>query len=257
MLSYGRIERVPKINVYPQGIREYQSVAEGLRLKGFDVYESAYPQTDIVTCWGWRNGEMLRKKGHDVLVFERAYLGDRHHYTSIGWNGLNGHADFKLTGKETLKGKWELKPWHDGEYIVIMGQVSGDASLKGQDMTMLYESWAIEAEKHYKMPVYFRPHPNTKRGNFKSNIEHIEGDLIDVLNKAHLVLCYNSNSSVDAVINGVPCVTFDRGSMAYEVTSHDICDRIKPNRDEWLAKVSNCQWTPQEILNSDYVERMF
>ena len=106
------------------------------------------------------------------------------------------------------------------------------------------------------MPVYFKPHPNTARGNFKPKIETIGGDLSGVLEKCHLALCYNSNSSVDAVINGVPCVTFDRGSMAYEVTSHSIYNRIMPDREGWLARVSNCQWTPEEIKNGDYVERM-
>lgn len=233
----------------------WDRVKSGLAAKGVDYCVSSNPKTEIVACWGWRKGDELRKKGHEVLVFERAYLGDRFYYTSIGWNGLNGHADFRLKN-EHLKGDFTLKPWHDGEYIVIMGQVSGDASLKGQNMTLLYEEWAKKAEKHYNMPVYFRPHPNTQRGNFNPKIEHIGGDLSDVLDKCHLVMCYNSNSSVDAVVNGVPCITFDKGSMAYEVTGHDICDRIKPNRGEWLARISNCQWTPEEITNGDYVERI-
>ena len=76
------------------------------------------------------------------------------------------------------------------------------------------------------------------------------------MSRCHLVMCYNSNSSVDAVINGVPCITFDEGSMAYEVTGHKVCDRIKPDREEWLKALSNTQWTPDEIKNGDYVERL-
>lgn len=246
-----------QITLCKSSVDSYQLVERGLSMNGITVYSSNNPQTKNVACWGWRKGKELRDKGHEVLVFERAYLGDRFYYTSIGWNGLNGHADFCLSGDEPMKGAWKVKPWHDGEYIVIMGQVSGDASLKGQNMTLLYEEWAKKAEKHYNMPVYFRPHPNTQRGNFNPKIKHIGGDLSDVLDKCHLVMCYNSNSSVDAVINGVPCITFDEGSMAYEVTGHDIRDRIKPNRDKWIARVSNCQWTPDEIRNGDYVERMF
>lgn len=232
----------------------WDKIKIGLDKKGVQWEENS--ADNVALCWGWRKGEELRKKGHEVLVFERAYLGDRFYYTSIGWNGLNGHADFRLSGNESLKGGFELKPWHDGEYIVIMGQVSGDASLKGQNMTVIYEEWAKNAEKHYNIPVYFRAHPNTRRGNFRPNIPHIEGDIDTVLNNAHLVLCYNSNSSVDAVLNGVPCVAFDAGSMAYEVTGRAVCDRIKPNREQWLSKVSNCQWTPKEIENGDYIERM-
>lgn len=228
----------------------------GLENKGIDVIENDYPKTEKVIVWGWRRGKELREKGHDVLVFERAYLGDRFYYTSIGWNGLNGHADFCIKGDESVKGEWNPKPWHDGEYIVIMGQVNGDASLKGKNLTLDYEQWAREAEKEYNIPVYFRPHPNTERCNFKPNIPHIKGDLDKVLDNCHLVLCYNSNSSVDAVMAGVPCITFDKGSMAYEVTSHSICNRIKPDRGKWIARVSNCQWTPEEIKDGDYIERM-
>jgi hypothetical protein len=246
-----------QITIQKSNINHYQLVRYGLEKRGITVYEGSNPQTDKVACWGWRRGKELRDKGHDVLVFERGYLGDRHYYTSIGWNGLNGHADFKVAGDEKIKGDWPIKDWHDGEYIVIMGQVMGDASLKGQNLTAQYEQWAADAEKHYNMPVFFRPHPNTSRGNFNPKIPKIEGDLNDVLQSCHLVLCYNSNSSVDAVINGVPCVTFDRGSMAYEVTGNRICDRIKPDREKWLARLSNCQWTPEEIRNGDYVERFF
>lgn len=237
-----------------QGIWSF--VKEGLDRRGIKWLTSSNPSSGIVLCWGWRKGEELRKKGCDVLVFERAYLGDRFYYTSIGWNGLNGHADFCLSGKEIKKGVWGLKKWHDGKYIVIMGQVCGDASLQGKNLTLDYQQWARDAEKHYNMPVYFRPHPNGERGNFKPDIPVIEGELDTVLANAHLVLCYNSNSSVDAVIAGVPCITFDKGSMAYEVTGHSIYDRIKPDRSKWLAALSNCQWTPEEIKNGDYVERM-
>ncbi len=246
-----------QITLISSCVDRFDGVKEGLESKGVEVFSSHTPMTEKVACWGWRKGEEYLKKGHDVLVFERSYLGDRHHCTSIAWNGLNGHGDFKLGKVSDPKINVHLTPWHDGSYIVIMGQVSGDASLKGQNMTRQYEEWAKEAKRIYNMPVFFRPHPNTQRGNFKPDIPHIEGSLQDVLDDCHLVMCYNSNSSVDAVINGVPCITFDRGSMAYEVTGHEVRDRITPSRKEWLYKLTHCQWTPQEIANGDYVERMF
>lgn len=245
-----------QVTITPSTIDHYKLIREGMEYHGLTVYESNSPQTKTVVCWGWRKGKEFLRAGHDVLVFERAYLGDRHYYTSIGWNGLNGHADFCLSGKEELKGNWSLKPWRDGKYIVIAGQVPGDQSLKDQDMTSLYEKWAYIAEKYYKMPVYYKPHPNARRGNFSPKIPLIDGDMDEVLSKCHLLLCYNSNSSVDAVINGVPCVTFDDGSMARSVTGHSIEERIKPDREKWLAGLSNCQWTPEEIRRGDYIERM-
>ena len=235
----------------------WDNIKHGLSLKNIPFIETQKPKTKRVACWGWRKGQELRAKGHEVLVFERGYIGDRFYYTSIGWNGLNGHADFCLNDNHSHKLYQNVKDWHDGEYIIIMGQVNGDASLRGQCMTKRYEEWGAEAENFYKMPVYFRPHPHTDNGNFKPNLPVIDGDLGDVFQKCHLAICYNSNSSVDAVLNGVPCITFDIGSMAYDVTGQSICDRIKPARKDWISKVLNCQWEPNQISNGDYLERMW
>lgn len=243
-----------------QGLTSFAQ--EGLVKKGVNVICASSPKTKIVGCWGWRLGQELRNKGHEVLVFERGYLGNRKYWTGVAWNGLNGYGDFCVPEKVTsdrFERNFKLKPWKaNGRYIVIMGQIVGDASLKGQDMTPIYENIAADLSLKYCLPVYYRPHPDAlgTRANFKPDIETIGGDLQDCLADAHLIVCYNSNSAVDAVVNGVPAVTLDLGAMAYSVTGHGEYDRITPDRREWASRLAYCQWSPEEISNGVFWEQL-
>lgn len=235
---------------------------EGAKKQGYSVNIASKPKDKVIACWGWRNGEMLRARGYEVLVFERGYIGNRHHWTSIGWNGLNGRADFCLPDNidpSRFNSHFSMKPWKsEGEYIVIMGQIQGDMSLGRQDMTPIYERLAENLELMYDKPVYFRPHPHAHgtRMNFTPKICKISGDLQSVLDNCHLCVTYNSNSAVDAVLYGVPSVSLDEGSMAFEVTSHYECDRITPDRAEWAARLAHTQWSPEEVESGVFWERM-
>lgn len=238
----------------------FARAAAGLRLHGVETFQAdEYPsRTENVACWGWRKGERLRCMGYNVLVFERAYLGDRFHWTSLAWNGLNGRGNFCLRPNPDparFHQNFTLAPWKEtGDIIVIMGQVPGDMSLLGQDMTGFYEEAALELERLHKKPVYFRPHPVGR--NFTPRIPTLEGDLQDALDRAFLVVTYNSNSGVDAVVKGVPAISMDHGSMAWGVTGHSLSDRIMPDREQWAVTLAHCQWTPDEIDTGAYWERL-
>jgi hypothetical protein len=250
-----------QVSVSQSGLMENFGLLEGLKAQGIDfIVGSRRPTTRVVICWGWRKGEEYRAKGHDVLVFERGYLGDRFKWTSIGWNGLNGRADFCLPenlDESRFDDNFTLKPWKkDGDYIVIMGQVMGDMSLMGQNLTSFYEESAKKLREIHQKDVFFRPHPHTKRANFSPNIPVLNGSLEESLDGAMLTVAYNSNTGVDSVVNGVPNLSFDCGSMAYEVTGHEYSDIITPNRRKWALKLAHCQYTPDEIASGQFWERL-
>lgn len=237
----------------------FENALAGLKAQGVKAcITNAEPSTKVIGMWGWRKAAEMRQRGHEVLVFERGYLGDRFHWTSIGWNGLNGYADFALpeqvTGERFLK-HFSLKPWRpDGEIIVIMGQVHGDASLRGSDLTKFYEGAAAQLSAKWGKPVYFRNHP--MGNNFAPKIPFITEPMHQVLARAFLVVAFNSNSTVDAVINGVPTIAFDRGSMAWDVTGHEAGERIMPDREAWAYRLAHCQFSPDEIKSGAYWERL-
>lgn len=240
----------------PHQVAHQEALLDGLRTHGVNAVKASGGRirSRYVACWGWYKGRRLRAAGHDVLVMERGYLGDRFKWTSLAWNGLNGHGDFgrQPTDDSRFADNFApMKPWKDGgDYVLILGQVPGDASLKGQDMHPWYRKAAKDAALHYGLPVRFRPHPlAARRGGNKSvpGAMNSTGTLEEALDGAAVAITYNSNSGVDAVLHGVPTVAMDQGAMAWDVTSHRIGDMCKPLRDRWAANLAWKQWSMDEI----------
>ena len=123
---------------------------------------------DAVACWGWRRGQLFKRRRKRVLVLERGYIGDRFYWTSIGLDGLNGRATFPEypdDGGARFARMGSLAPWNpDGSYVLLIGQVRGDAALAGRDLDPWYADTAKRAAALYGLPV--RPLaliPNPKR----------------------------------------------------------------------------------------------
>lgn len=243
-----------------------EALGKGMRAHGVEV-RMATPahviKTKYTACWGWRMGVRLRRAGHEVLVMERGYIGDRFSYTSLGWNGLNGFAMFPdrgVDGGERFAAHGgRLLPWkNDGKCVLILGQVPRDASLRGIDLIPQYEAWAMDAKKRFGLPVFFRPHPDVVKKGLVQQIAFTERSphesLSAALSEAALCITFNSNSGVDAVIAGVPTITFDSGSMAWEVCGHDIGKVIRPDRELWAYKLAYKQWSIDEISSGAALE---
>lgn len=238
-------------------VTHQELLRQGLRQHGITsvINYGGAVNTEFVACWGWRRGITLRQAGHQVLVMERGYLGDRFKWTSLAWNGLNNFGDFGLvpTCPSRFNAHFSMKPWKEGngEYILIMGQVPGDASLRGRNLVPWYESVAVLAADHYQLPVLFRPHPRAVDRGMVQSPRHTmrceEPDLAKAMANAHVVITFNSNSAVDAVVAGVPAIAMDAGSMAHDVTGHNITQRVTPAREEWAAKLAWKQWREDEI----------
>lgn len=238
------------------------ALAEGLSkfgVKAKRAHSLSQVDTKYVACWGWRKGKELRERGYDVLVMERGYIGNRFLYTSLGWNGLNGHASFFQHEYDGLKRFKEhggiLKPWKTGgESALILGQVPNDASLQGKNMMPWYEDMARQIRLAHDIPVYFRPHPDVRRKGIVQNVKGAvlsTGTLQEALEDAAFVCSYNSNSLCDAIINGVPAYAGDKGTMVYDLCSHDIGKIIMPDREKTLAQIAWTQWTMDEIKSGE------
>lgn len=233
--------------------------AEGLERHGITA-DASPGDCDLLVVWGVASNRLLieqqRKQGRDVLVMEHGYLGDRTEFTSCGFNGLNGHADFAVNQMPDDRfnvHKKLLKPWRkkgSGKYAVIMGQVPGDAALAGVD----FKSWVHETADWFAInmpdiPTVYRQHPN---GRFRIETPELAGELSSCLLRAEMVVTWNSNSGVDAALAGVPTIAIDAGSMARDVAAHDLTiSPPRPDRKEWLNNLSYCQWTTAEIARGD------
>jgi len=192
---------------------------------------------------------------------ERAYIGDRFTWTSLGFDGLNGRAKFPQINDGGAR--WRkyfaqyLKPWQrrPSNLAVIMGQVRGDASLAGISII----DWIVLTAKKLAgagfVPVW-RAHPGDRGDPFEiATVKKIDGTLEQALEFAGLVVTYNSNSGVDAVLAGVPTYAADPGSMVWDVSSRSFLPTT-PDRAIWSQRMSFTQWLPEEIESGDAWEAL-
>lgn len=231
-----------------------EALAEGIaKYDDVTIGEEYDPSFDIHVFWGLKRQHYKDavKGGKPFVVVERGYLGDRiKQWFSVGIGGLNGYADFNnqnVLGNRWTQ--WEMQPWkEDGQYALVVGQVPHDASLYGIDIDQ-WAKMAVEQAKRVYSDVRFRHHPEVKAKDRPDyGVPVMQGSLPKVLADAKCVITYSSNTAVDAVLLGVPSITTIKGSMAWDVTSHNIEDPlIYPDRQEWLKRLAYTQWSIDEM----------
>lgn len=243
-----------------------EAVAAGMERVGDEVLwctgtqRSALPppaDVDGVLVWAWRNAIRYRQQGYDVLLMERAYLGDRFTWTSLGWNGLNNRARFPNVDDGGARFREHfgdlMKPWRpagqQSGYALLLGQVPSDSAIRCAGVR--FEQWALETARELKArgwEVRFRAHPRCPRLQIPGVERLPPGDIERDLDGAGLAVTLNSNAGVLAVLYGTATVTMDEGAMAYDVTAHDLERPITtPDRAEWAARVAWSQWLLEEV----------
>lgn len=227
---------------------------EGLARHGFRVTGSEdFLPADLMVTWGIRRQEdidLQRASGGEICILERGYVGNRlHTWHSVSFGGgLNGRG--RYYGPLHDPSRWEqhfsgvMRPWRPrrGGQIIIIGQVPTDTAVRDIDIN----AWARDAQQHFEVKgcrVYFRPHPA---------ICPDQCPLSTALDQARLVVTYNSNSAVDAVLAGIPAIAMDQGSMAWDVTSHDLdADPVIIRRNAWAHALAWKQWTLDEMRSGE------
>ena len=139
-----------------------------------------------------------------------------------------------------------------------MGQVSSDASVSHIGFNNWLQSTYMALEQITDKKIYYRPHPLEKEPYIPEGLEVLPGELHHALS-AYCVVTLNSNSGVDAVLNGTPCITMDKGAMAWDVTDHHLNAIIDPQTydlDQWLNEMSYSQWSTDEMKNGEAWEHL-
>ena len=160
----------------------------------------------------------------------------------------------------------------DGEYILLCMQKVGDASLRDADVFEWTENTVNDIRKHTDRKIIIRPHPLYRKSSLHntlkekvlnvSNTHWQETDLLkdgfvsiqEQLQKAWCTVTYTSGSGIDAVINGIPNIACDTGSMVYDVSSKDIAEIENPYRGEkkeWTNRIAHCQWNIDEFESGE------
>lgn len=258
----GNDEHVKMLSAFSFGL---QSLNVDYELYPVDEYHAC----EIAVVFGigkknvpvsWPRGKIIdeqHKRGKQVIVIEKGFV-NRDDYYMVGFNGLNNRANFRVNHQPS--DRWEqlgvtLKPFHDRrKNIVICGQVPTDASVQNVDII----EWSVDTVKQAKRistrPIVFRPHPlaidrTPAIIGAATSVKPIEKELED----AFVVVTYNSNTAVEAIIEGVPAVACDEGSMAWTVAGHDIRSINSPLvpvesfRQQWANNLAYTQWNINEF----------
>ncbi|HSH41803.1 MAG TPA: hypothetical protein VK973_06730 [Arenicellales bacterium] len=242
-----------------------EALAAGMARHGDEariITHSVNARADIAVCWGWRTGRRLRDTGRRVLVMERGYVGDRFLWTSLGWDGLNGRARFPFI--DDGGARWRecfehlLQPEREGgEYVLMLGQVKGDASLEKIGVAdHWYAKAAHEIGQRLDLPVKFRPHPvqverdGPPRSGQLYGMELIQGSLDEALAGAVVAVAWNSNSLTEAALAGVRVIACDPGAMVWPIAGQGMdADPCLRGREAWAHRLAWCQWARAEIEN--------
>jgi hypothetical protein len=230
---------------------------------------------------GRYRGDVIKRfhnAGKSVMVIERGWF-DRNKYYSVGWDGLNGHADFcvdegyggylRLHGPNPNVGRGS-PPLLEGmrkEFgnVLLCGQVPWDATVQDSDHIEWCRATYKRLTEISRSPVVFRGHPlahGVDYGLPQSQIERYEDDL----RQAAIVVTFNSTTGALAALEGIPIVAVDKGSIAYDIAENDIENINDPRiasydeRIAWVNKLSWCQWSLDDMALGrtwNHLERKF
>lgn len=214
---------------------------------------------------------MITAYARKLLRLGRNRYSDEYGYYRVAVNGfLQDDADFNNT--DSPPDRWallsqalglRLKPYRrEGRHILIVGQNPGDASLRGADIFEWMYLTVMQARRVTARPIVVRPHPVTPQSmmkEFERLFMTIEGIVVDhppngpiqtALQDCWVMLAYSSSATIDALIQGVPCITFSPANMAWPVSDHDLESIERPtlfDREQWLYDLAYAQWSLEEM----------
>jgi len=214
--------------------------------------------------------EHYREQNKPIIVIEVGGL-IRNGTWKLGINGINRDADFAvedyMPSDRLNKFGIVLQRWkEEGEYILICGQ-HGESQqwIDMPDMDTYYKNTIQEVRKFTDKPIVVRSHPRFREGlhwacdsewykqqgvtwNIPKHIQQTYDsfDLEHMLKHTHCTISHSSNAGINSIIAGVPAVVSEH-SLAYEVSTELNTWLSKPDRANWLNKMSYIEWFPDEI----------
>jgi|19_taG_2_1085344.scaffolds.fasta_scaffold17007_2 hypothetical protein len=234
-----------------------------------------YQPCDVLVTYGIdklsrHRGRLIREiwKEHTgrKLIVELGFVKRRTYY-SVGWDGMNGNADFM--NDNSPSDRWdelevEFNNLSGGDNIVVIGQIVDDAKVQHIN----FNKWCsemIESVKFYGNVVY-RPSPYDTTGMFANTFvgdgcNFVSSDVPISCNKSFkeelmdtkVCVIFNSTCGIESIIEGIPVFAFSEDSMVYGLANHNINmidDPYFPTmevRKQWAYNLAYAQWTKDEI----------
>lgn len=189
----------------------------------------------------------------------------------LGINGINRDADFAvesyMPGDRVKKFGIILQPWkQDGEYVLICGQHGHSEQWRNMpDMDTYYRNTILDIRKFTDKPIVVRSHPRYRESlhwacdtqwythqsvtwNTPKHVQHTYDsfDLEHMLKHTQFTVSHSSNAGINSIIQGVPAVVSE-SSLAYDVGTSMGGWLSKPDRHNWLNRMTYTEWFADEI----------
>ena len=261
-------------------------------------YDTEIPECDIAVQFGTAKNrpadhhvtkKSIEKNAKQIVYIETPLLGrvinkkNKYSYYRVGVNGFlyndgifynDENIDYNRIN--VLRNDLHIPNftnWRDhksGEILILL-QLPGDSSLRGQKHSEWLMDTIDEIRSITDRPINVRFHPamsDKGRAEFFSEIgpilfknytsitwnDGMSRSLTDDLSAADICVSYTSGSCIDAVLAGVPVISVDEGNLAYPISSHRISDILNPQLasidevNNWLSALANSQWSDEEML---------
>jgi hypothetical protein len=242
----------------------------------FYVKDGIYDYCDVAVVFGmyskkFKDTTNYRKlirtsqlnQGKEILIIEKGFL-NRDKYFSVGLNNQTGKGIYfneNMPSDRFNALDIDVKPWTiKGKNIILCGQIYWDTSVQHIDYKKWLQDTAKELRKLTDKPIIYRPHPKRPE-----SISEVKGLITSTksyqedLKDAFAVVAFNSNSALEAMIEGVPAFVYDKGSMVYNIANRDIKDINAPYynyREQTLYNIAYTQWNKEEMRSGQAWEHI-
>lgn len=231
---------------------------EGLKRHGIHVpISKTIEKADLTVCWGMN---IARKVPGNYLLMERAFLGDRYNWISLGYNGLNGDGDYRNQNSPSDRWDkyWSMEDWSSGDHILVTTQIPGDNSLEGINVDY---NKIVDSLRFLDMPIHVRTHPMRPQDwNIPNTIKADHTiPILEAAKRAYAVVTINSNSGVDAIVSGTPVLNYSPKSMVWDLAmkkAEELANIRYPDRTQWGYDIAYAQWLPEEIASGEAWEHL-
>ena len=235
---------------------------------------------DIAVIWSvvWagrmkQNKEVwdhFRSQGKSVIVLEVGML-QRGYTWKMGVNGTGADAyygkHFDPTRPQKLK--MNVRPWQktSGNIIVAVQRHDSQQWHSMPATNIWLENITSQIMQFTDRPIIIRSHPRQSitapRGCLLEHPSPIPNtyddfDYNNSINHSWAVINWNSGTGPQAILAGIPAFT-GISSLAAPVANLDLANienPSRPDRADWIIKLSHTEWTLQEISSGKPVSRL-
>lgn len=219
----------------PNQIESAGWLKQGFDRHGLDCEITAdkHAPGDIHVIQGpWYAYQEWISKPDNVLWLNRCFFGSGRFDLSIGWLRPDGTRDFRHTDKSEPNGVLpELRPLKPQQQSAV---VFGDYGREVQA-----RHWLVDARETYA-PVYMKYHPaSSETYNFTLKLE-------EAWQRCDVAIGGQSTVLVEAAIQGLHVFSHDPDHVVQGMT----------DRQDWLTKLSWCQWSSEQLINGDFWDHL-